>query len=106
MLFFRFKSTEEILQRMEREPVPYKDQPVVLQSAVNYIFYPQYLEKLAQMSPAAKLIFILRNPIDRAVSSYGYFTKMLRENRNMQEAVIYEPKDSLNFLKTIVILLI
>lgn len=99
MLFFRFKSTEEIFQRMEKEPVSYKGQPVVLQSAVNYIFYPQYLEKLAQMSPAAKLILILRNPVDRAVSSYGYFTKMLREKRSMQEAVIYEPKDSTEFSK-------
>lgn len=99
MLFFRFKSTEEILQRMEKEPVPYKGQPVVLQSAVNYIFYPQYLEKLSQMSPSAKLIVILRNPVDRAVSSYGYFTKMLREKRGMKEALLYEPTDITVFSK-------
>lgn len=99
MLFFRFKTTEEILQRMEKEPVPYKDQPVVLQSAVNYIFYPQFLEKLSQMSPAAKLIVILRNPVERAISSYSYFTKMLREKRPMQEALIYTPKEIAEFSK-------
>jgi len=99
MLFFRFKSSEEILQRMEKEPITYEGQPVVLQSAVNYIFYPQFLEKLSQMSPAAKLIVILRNPVDRAISSYSYFTKMLREKRPMQEAVIYAPKEITEFSK-------
>ena len=99
MLFYRFKTTEEILQRMEKEPVPYKGQPVVLQSAVNYIFYPQFLEKLSQMSPSAKLIVILRNPVDRAVSSYSYFTKMLRETRGIEEAVLYEPKEIREFSK-------
>jgi Sulfotransferase domain len=99
MLFFRFKSVEEILQRMEKEPAPYKDQAVVLQSAVNYIFYPQYLEQLSKMSPGAKLILILRNPVDRAVSSYAYFTKMLREKRPMQEALLYEPKEVTVFSK-------
>ena len=85
------------MQRMEKEPVPYKDQPVVLQSAVNYIFYPQYLEKLSQMASSAKLIVILRNPVDRAISSYGYFTKMLREKREMKEALLYEPKGNNEF---------
>ena len=99
MLFFRFKSSEEILQRMEKEPITYEGQPVVLQSAVNYIFYPQFLEKLSQMSPAAKLIVILRNPVDRAISSYSYFTKMLREKRPMQEAVIYAQKEITEFSK-------
>jgi len=99
LLFVRFKSMDEIEQRMQKEPVPYKGQPVVLQSAVNYIFYPQYIERLSQMSPSAKLIVILRNPVDRAVSSYGYFTKMLRETRDMKEALMYEPKPTIEFSK-------
>jgi hypothetical protein len=99
LLFVRFKSMDEIVQRMQKEPVPYKGQPVVLQSAVNYVFYPQYLEQLSQMSPSAKLIVILRNPVDRAVSSYGYFTKMLRETREIKEALLYEPKLNIEFSK-------
>src|SRR5215813_3567944 len=78
LLFVRFKTSEEIEARLKKEPLPYENQPIVLQSAVNYIFYPEFLEKLAQMYPAAKLIIILRNPADRAVSSYYYFKKMLR----------------------------
>lgn len=97
LLFARFNSMAEITQRMQKEPAAYKNEPVVLQSAVNYIFYPQYLAKLAEMRPDAKLLLILRNPLDRAVSSYGYFTKMLRENRGMEEALIYKPSDSTEF---------
>lgn len=97
LLFARFNSTDEILQRMQKEPAPYKGEPVVLQSAVNYIFYPQYLQQLAQMQPNAKLLLILRNPVDRAVSSYGYFTKMLRETRSMEEALVYTPSDNTDF---------
>ena len=96
-LFARFKITEEIYQRLKKEPAQYKNQPVVLQSAVNYIFYPQMLQKIAEFAPQAKLIVILRNPVDRAISSYGYFKKMLRETRPMQQALVYTPVTDTDF---------
>ncbi|HEY6975257.1 MAG TPA: sulfotransferase domain-containing protein [Chitinophagaceae bacterium] len=99
ILFARFKSMEEIVQRLKKEPASYKNQPVVLQSAVNYIFYPQFLASIARLNPKAKLIVILRNPVDRAISSYGYFKKMLRETRPMEEALTYQPKEVTEFTK-------
>lgn len=98
-LFARFKTKQEIIERLKKEPAPYKNQPVILQSAVNYIFYPQLLKAIAQFNSKAKLIVILRNPVDRAISSYGYFTKMLRETRSMEEALIYEPRNVTEFSK-------
>jgi len=98
-LFARFKSMAEIEQRLMKEPASYKNQPVILQSAVNYIFYPQLLESIAQFKPKAKLILILRNPVDRAISSYAYFKKMLRETRPMEEALLYQPKEVTEFTK-------
>ncbi len=98
-LFARFKSMDEIEQRLMKEPASYKNQPVILQSAVNYIFYPQLLESIAQFKPKAKLILILRNPVDRAISSYAYFKKMLRETRPMEEALLYQPKEVTEFTK-------
>src|SRR3954452_18452531 len=92
-LFERFKNLEEINQRLQQEPVSYKGEPVVLQSAVNYIFYEQLLHDIAQQQPNAKLIVILRNPVQRAFSAYGYFIKMLREKRTVHEALMYKPKD-------------
>jgi hypothetical protein len=98
-LFARFKSMDEIEQRLMKEPASYKNQPVILQSAVNYIFYPQLLESIAQFKPKAKLILILRNPVDRAISSYAYFKKMLRETRPMEEALLYQPKEVTEFTR-------
>ena len=98
-LFARFKSFKEIEARMKQEPIAYKDEPVVLQSAVNYIFYPSMLQQIAERSPNAKLIIILRNPVQRAFSAYSYFKKMLRENRTIHEALLYKPKTNLSFSK-------
>ncbi len=98
-LFARFKTFGDIEARLRQEPVAYKGEPVVLQSAVNYIFYPSMLQQIAQHSPKAKLILILRNPVQRAFSAYSYFTKMLREKRSVHEALMYKPKTGLPFSK-------
>src|SRR3954451_6387172 len=98
-LFVRFKNLAEINQRLQQEPVPYNGEPVILQSAVNYIFYEQMLRDIAQQQPNAKLIVILRNPVQRAFSAYGYFQKMLREKRAVHQALMYKPKDVIPFSK-------
>ena len=98
-LFARFKNFAEIENRLKQEPVDYKNEPVVLQSAVNYIFYPFMLQQIAERSPNAKLIVILRNPVQRTFSAYYYFKKMLREKRSVHEALLYKPKTNLPFSK-------
>lgn len=90
---------KEIETRLLQEPVAYNSEPVVLQSAVNYIFYPQLLKAIKQSTPQAKLIVIIRNPVDRAISAYLYFQKMLREKRTAEEALLYKPADILSFSK-------
>ncbi len=96
-LFGRFKSMDEIMDRMAKETPAYKGQPIVLQSAVNYIFYPFFMEAIAKHAPGARLIVILRNPVDRAISSYYYFKKMLREKRGIEQALLYEPQSGFGF---------
>ncbi|HRH60213.1 MAG TPA: sulfotransferase domain-containing protein, partial [Chitinophagaceae bacterium] len=97
ILFERFDNDEQMKKRFALEEPSYAGQKIILQSAVNYIFYPQFMQQLAAAAPKAKLIVILRNPADRAVSSYYYFTKMQREKRSMEEALLYEPKDGFEF---------
>ena len=96
-LFYRFKNLDEIMKRLALETPVYNNETVVLQSAVNYIFYPSMLQAIAQYKPGAKLIVILRNPVDRAVSAYYYFKKMRRETRGIKEALLYKPKDNFEF---------
>ena len=91
-LFVKFPEEKHLNKRLSLETPAYNGEPVVLHSAVNYIFYPSLLNKLATKEPGAKLMIILRNPVARAISSYFYFQKMLREERAIEEALIYQPK--------------
>ena len=91
-LFVKFPEEKQLNKRLSLETPAYNGEPVVLHSAVNYIFYPSLLQKLAAKNPDARLIIILRNPVARAISSYFYFKKMLREKRDIEEALIYQPE--------------
>jgi len=91
-LFVKFPQPQQLNKRLLLETPAYNNQPVVLHSAVNYIFYPSLLQQIAQKQPGAKLILIVRNPVARGISSYFYFKKMMRENRDIETALIYQPK--------------
>jgi hypothetical protein len=93
-LFVKFPQPQQLNKRLLLETPGYAQQSIVLHSAVNYIFYPSLLKQIAAKQPDAKLVLILRNPVARAISSYFYFKKMLRENRNIEEALIYHPKNN------------
>ncbi len=40
------------------------------EGSINYISYPQACAGIKQLTPNAKIVFILRQPVDRAFSSY------------------------------------
>ena len=93
-LFVKFPSAEQLNKRLALETPSYTGQKVILHSAVNYIFYPSLLEKISTAKPDAQLLLILRNPVERAISSYFYFRKMLREKRGISDALLYEPQQN------------
>jgi len=96
---FGLLENDAIEKKLLQEPSVYKNEPVVLQSAVNYIFYPEFLKAIKEYNPGAKLVVIIRNPVDRAISAYSYFKKMLREKRDIKEALLYEPAEAIPFSK-------
>lgn len=57
-LFFRFWFKKNIMYNMESSP--------------NYIMYPEALERIYNYNQNAKLIFILRDRVDRAYSQYRH----------------------------------
>ena len=59
-----------------------------------YLFHPGVPERMAQAVPDAKLIVLLRNPVDRAYSQYHKSVRNGRESRSFQETV-EEELDSL-----------
>ncbi|MEA5550654.1 tetratricopeptide repeat protein [Anabaena cylindrica UHCC 0172] len=62
----------------------------------SYLYYPRAAKQLAQVFPQTKLILLLRNPIDRAVSHYYMYVAERKEHRSLKMALLSE----LNFLKT------
>ena len=68
----------------------YSGQNYRLHTHVNYLIYRQALEGLAQI-PDLKLMAVLRDPVDRAVSAFNYFQKLRKEKRSIEKALDYEP---------------
>lgn len=57
------------------------------EASTGYILYPHALRRIAATLPAAKLILVLRNPVDRAYSHYQHSLRIGRENLSFEDAV-------------------
>ena len=74
---------------------------IIGESSVSYLFYKNTAEKIYQFNPNAKILIILRNPIDRAFSHYlmdkrlGYtnsdFSSIIRnENKEKNQPLLFQ----------------
>jgi sulfotransferase family protein len=52
-----------------------------------YLFHPHAADRIAEMLPQAKLIALLRNPVDRAYSHYHMQRRLGHETSSFEEAV-------------------
>jgi hypothetical protein len=53
----------------------------------NYLFYPDAASRAAKVVPQARLIVLLRNPVDRAYSHYHHQIRKGRETLGFEEAI-------------------
>jgi hypothetical protein len=60
------------------------------QTSPLYIYEPKTASRIAQLLPRVKLIFILRNPVDRAYSHYWHEVKKGHETLSFEEALEQE----------------
>jgi hypothetical protein len=63
---------------------------VVGEASPSYLFHPLAPERVARMLPAARLIALLRNPVDRAFSHYQHEVALGREQLSFEEALAHE----------------
>jgi hypothetical protein len=58
----------------------------------NYLFHPHVPRRVKQFYPNAKVIVLLRNPVDRAFSHYHYHVKLGVEKLGFEQAIAAEPE--------------
>ena len=63
---------------------------VVGEASPSYLFHPLAPERVARLVPGARLIALLRNPVDRAFSHYQHEVALGREPLSFAEAIARE----------------
>ena len=60
------------------------------EKSVCYMEHSEVVERIARSFPDARIIFILRDPVDRAISNYWYSFGNKLENASIEEALMDE----------------
>lgn len=61
--------------------------PIVAEASTGYLFHPLAPERAAALLPAARLIALVRNPVERAYSHYQHEVALGRERLSFEEAI-------------------
>ena len=56
-----------------------------------YMFHPHAIERMVRHHPQARIIVLLRNPVDRAFSHYNHAVRLGNEHRSFTVAIAEEP---------------
>ena len=62
------------------------------EASPSYLFYPRVSSRMREDLPDAKLIVILRNPVDRAYSHYQHTLRQNNETLSFEKAIELEEK--------------
>lgn len=65
---------------------------LTLDASPYYLMHPQAPERAARLLPDARLVVLLRNPVDRAFSHYQHEVRGGREKLSFGEAIEKEPE--------------
>jgi len=77
-------------ERWYRAHLPVRRRAVVGEASPSYLFHPLAPERVARMLPEARLIALLRNPVDRAFSHYQHEVALGREQLSFEDALARE----------------
>ncbi len=65
---------------------------LTFEATPDYLIYPDTARRIAGVVPRAKLIALVRNPVDRAYSHYQFNIRFEGERHTFEQAVKREPK--------------
>jgi len=66
------------------------DRPVIGEASANYARLPRVqgvAERIAQFNPGARIVLIMRDPVERSISHYWYMVRFFAEKRDMLTAL-------------------
>lgn len=97
---FHFFSNDEYFKKglaeLHQRYPDYQDEEIVLHSGVNYSYFNSYTyERLLKYNSDMKVLMVLRNPVERAISAFNYFKRLNLENRNFEKAFNLDNEKSL-----------
>lgn len=75
------------LYKKYRHALKIHHKPLTGEATPYYIFHPLAASRIKQVCPNAKIIMMLRNPVDRAFSHYRYHVKLGEESLSFKEAI-------------------
>jgi hypothetical protein len=73
---------------------PCRPDQVALDCSTSYLNYSLSAERIRQFNPEAKILAILRHPVERAFSAYSHLVRENLERLNFSEALKEEPQRS------------
>ena len=90
--FFAFEyDYQKNIKKYQNKFRSWQGEKIIFQTSPYYLYLPAVPERIANIIPDAKFIFILRNPIDRAYSHYWHSVKYAYEKLSFVEAIRLEP---------------
>jgi hypothetical protein len=66
--------------------------PLVGEASPSYVLHPSAPERVRALLPDARLVLLLRDPVDRALSHYHHEVALGREPLSFEEAIDREPE--------------
>jgi len=77
-------------ERWYRGHMPLRQRPLVGEASPSYLFHPLAPDRVARLLPDARLIALLRSPVERAFSHYQHEVALGREPLSFEEATARE----------------
>ncbi|MGB3514430.1 MAG: tetratricopeptide repeat protein [Microcoleaceae cyanobacterium] len=78
-------------------PTPKAEKYLTGEASPGYFGNPEAATRIFSFFPKIKLILLLRNPVDRAISNYYHWVRLNKENRSFETAINYELENLQNF---------
>jgi hypothetical protein len=65
----------------------YENQKVIINGSAHTIYFEKALKRLSNYNPEAKIILVLRNPVERAISAYNFAVKRNLDDKDLLSSI-------------------